>query len=222
MSLRAREGDPVGRWLRDLVRAASWHRRLLAAGLLAGAMAFGLHALAPSAPATVPAVSATRDLPAGAQVGSGDVTVARVDPRAVPDGALQRPDLARGATLVSAVRRGELLTDVRLLGPGALDRLGPGLVAAPVRIADAESVRLLRPGSLVDVLAAGAIDGSSVGQARLVAAAVRVLTVPRTSSGRFGSLGEGSLVLLATTSATAVRLAGASVAERLSVVVRRG
>lgn len=219
--MSGREGDPVGRWLRDLVRAAGWHRRLLAAGLLAGSMAFGLDALAPPAPATVSAVSATHDLPAGAQLGDDDLTVARVDPATVPDGVLRRPALARGATLVSAVRRGELLTDVRLLGPGALDRLGPGLVAAPVRIADAESVRLLRPGSVVDVLAAGATDGSSVGQARLVAASVPVLTVPRPRGDRFDSLGEGSLVLLATTSATAVRLAAASVSERLSVVVRR-
>jgi Flp pilus assembly protein CpaB len=130
--------------------------------------------------------------------------------------------VARGATLVSAVRRGELITDVRLLGSGSLERLGPGLVAAPVRIADPESAGLLRPGSVVDVLAAGAADGASAGEARLVAAAVRVLTVPRAPGRGLGaSVGEGALVLVATTSSTAQRLAGAAVAERLSVVVRR-
>ena len=222
MSRVSRESDPVGRWLRDLVRAAQWHRRLLAGGLLAGAMAFGLHALAPPPTPTVAVVSATRDLPAGARLGEADVTLARVDPRSVPDGALPRLALALGGTVVSAVRRGEALTDVRLLGTGTLDRLGPGLVATPVRIADSESVGLLRPGSVVDVLAAGAAEGASAGEARLVAAAVRVLTVPQSREGRFASsLSEGSLVLLATTSPTAARLAGAAVTERLSVVVRR-
>jgi len=221
VSLTGRDGDPVGRWLRDLLRAAQWHRRLLAAGLFAAAMAFGLQTLAPPPPPTVPAVSAARDLPAGASLGPGDITLARVDPRSVPDGSLRALAPASGETLVSAVRRGELITDVRLLGAGALDQLGSGLVAAPVRIADAEAVSLLHPGSVVDVLASGAATGSSLGEARLVAAAVRVLTVPRARDERFGSsLGEGSLVLLATTSATAARLAGAAVAERLSVVVR--
>lgn len=222
MSGVVRGRDPIGRWLRDLVRATQWHRRLLAGGLLAGAMAFGLHALAPPPPPTVAAVSAARDLPAGARLVEADLTVARIDPRSVPDGALSRLALARGGTLVSAVRRGEVLTDVRLLGAGTLDRLGPGLVAAPVRIADAESVGLLRPGSVVDVLAAGAPEGDAAGEARLVAAAVLVLTVPQSREGRFASsLNEGSLVLLATTSPTAARLAGAAVTDRLSVVVRR-
>jgi hypothetical protein len=111
---------------------------------------------------------------------------------------------------------------VRLVGAAAVDRLGPGLVAAPVRIADAESVGLLGPGDVVDVLAAGAPgDGSTAGQARLVAAAVRVVTVPRPSTTAFGtSMSEGSLLVLATTSQTAARLAGAAVTDRLSVVVR--
>lgn len=222
MSGPGRERDALGRWLRDLVRAARWHRRLLSAGLLAGAMAFGLQALAPPPPATVSAVSAARDLPAGARLSEADLTVAQIDPGSVPDGALPRLSVARGLTLVSAVRRGEVLTDVRLLGPGTVDRLGPGLVAVPVRIADAESVGLLRPGSVVDVLAAGAPESAGAGEARLVAAAVRVLTVPQPRGGRFVStLSEGSLVLLATTSATAARLAGAAVTDRLSVVVRR-
>ena len=222
MSLAGPEPDPVARWLRDLVRATQWHRRLLAAGLFAGAMAFGLHALAPPPAPTVAAVAAARDLPAGARLVEADLTVARIDPRSVPDGALQVLGLARGATLVSSVRRGEVLTDVRLLGAGVLDRLGPGLVAAPVRIADAESVGLLRPGSVVDVLAAAAPESAGAGEARLVAAAVRVITVPQSRAGRFpSSLGEGSLVLLATTSPTAARLAGAAVTDRLSVVVRR-
>jgi len=216
-----RDGDRWGRWLRDLVLATRWHRRLLGAGLLAGSMAFALQALAPAAPPTVPVVSAARDLAAGERLSGDDLAVVRVQPGVVPDGAVRRAGLARGATLVSAVRRGELLTDARTLGRGVLDRLGPGLVAVPVRIADAAAVSLLRPGDLVDVLAAGAAEETSTGQALLVAAAVRVVTVPRTPADRFStSSGEGSLVVLSTTSPTAARLAGAAVTARLSVVLR--
>ncbi|MGH8893683.1 MAG: hypothetical protein ACRDWY_10345, partial [Actinomycetes bacterium] len=133
------------------------------------------------------------------------------------------PVAARGRTVVSAVRRGEPLTDVRLVGPAVFDRLGPGLVAAPVRVADAESVRLLRPGDVVDVLAAGATEAS--GPARLVAASARVLTIPRGGrafDGPYGgvALGDGGLVLLTTTGPTAARLAGAAVTDRLSIVLR--
>lgn len=221
MTLNSRSGDPVGRWLIDLTVAAQWHRRLLAAGLLAGSMAFGLHALAPPPPPTVAVVSAARDLPAGSTLAAADLAVARVDPAHVPDGTLSRPAQARGRTLVAAARRGELLTDVRLVGHGLLADLDAGLVATPVRIADADSVRLLRPGSVVDVLAAGGA-GDTTEPARLVASAVRVLTVPRADDAALGrSWGDGAMVLLGTTPSTAARLAGAAVSQRLSVVVRR-
>jgi len=50
---------------------------------------------------------------------------------------------------------------------------------------------------------------------------VRVLAVPRGASERLGStLGDGALVLVSTSTATAVRLAGAAVTDRLSVVLR--
>jgi len=203
--------------LRGLVSAAQWHRRLLAAGLLAGSVAMGLHTLAPEPPPGATVVVAARDLPAGAELGSDDLTTVRLAPEAVPSGVLRSETAAGGRSLVSAVRRGEPLTDVRLLGPSALDLLGAGLVAAPVRIADPATVRLLRAGDVVDVLAAAGEEPAA--PARLVAAAVRVVTVPRTTRDSFDA-GSGGLVLLATTSSTAARLAGAAVTERLSVVLR--
>lgn len=206
-------------WLRDLVRAAQWHRRLLAAGLFAGSVAFGLQALAPSPPPTVPAVVATHDLPAGARLGPDHVDRVRVPAGTAPDGAVRAVAEVSGATLLSGVRRGELLTDVRLVGPAGVAGLGPGLVATPVRIADAEAARLVRPGAVVDVLAAGGgTEGGDVA-ARLVAAAVRVLAVPSSRDG-FGGDQDGALVLLATTDETAARLAGAAVTDRLSLVLR--
>jgi hypothetical protein len=111
-----------------------------------------------------------------------------------------------------------VLTDVRLVGPASLRGLEPGLVAAPVRIADTEAVALLAAGDHVDVLAA-TVEGGA--EARLVAAGVRVLSVPRPASTGFGAgIGDGALLLLATSSPTAARLAAAAVTDRLSVVVR--
>ena len=218
-----READPLARWVRDLIRAGRWHRRLLAAGLMAGAMAMALHSLAPPPPPSVVVVTAARDVPAGSQLTEADLTAARLTPSSVPAGALERVGEARGRTVVSAVRRGEPLTDVRLVGAEAVDELGQGMVAMPVRIADGDSVDLLRPGDVVDVLgAAGAVEaGGSLGaDARLLASAVRVVTVPRPSGSGFAAGADGALVLLATTSATAARLAGAAVTERLTVVLR--
>ncbi|MFJ4715049.1 hypothetical protein [Streptomyces sp. NPDC088785] len=93
------------------------------------------------------------------------------------------------------------------------------VVSAPVRIADAGAVRLLRPGDRVDVVAARA-DG--VPGARVLASGARVASVPRV--GRSGGPGEvaadgGALVVLSVERGTAARLAGAGAASRLAVTV---
>lgn len=77
-----------------------------------------------------------------------------------------------------------------------------GTVSAPVRIADAAAVRLLRPGDLVDVLAG----------ARVVAAGAPVVSVPDMSdtSGAADSGDEGALVVLSVPRETARALAGAA------------
>jgi Flp pilus assembly protein CpaB len=213
--------SPVDRWLRELRRAVAWRRRLLAAGLAAGSVAFAIQALAPPPPAGTDVVVATRDLPAGAVVSAGDLTLAHRPTRDVPHGALTTTEVAAGRPVSSAVRRGEVLTDVRLVGPGALRGLADGTVAAPVRVADAESAGLLRPGDVVDLLAASAAPDAPTAQARLVASGVRVLMAPRQPrSGLTAGLGNGALLLVATSSSTAARLAAAAVTDRLSVVLR--
>jgi pilus assembly protein CpaB len=139
----------------------------------------------------------------------------------VPDGALRAaPDLD-GRTLAAPVRAGEIITDVRLVGRSLLAAYGDSLVAAPVRVADAGSVRLLRPGDVVDVLAAGG-DQAVDGAARLVASAVQVLTVPvvpRDALGVNDPTG-GALLMVVTTDGDAARLAEAAVSQRLSIVLK--
>jgi len=109
-------------------------------------------------------------------------------------------------------------------------------VTAPVRIADAATVRLLRPGDRVDVIAA---DGG--GAARVVAAGARVKQVPGApgadgadgtgaeSGGTLAGPGTGAdvgpgaepgaLVVLSVPRSQAARLAGAGAAGRLAVTL---
>ncbi|MFI8948284.1 hypothetical protein ACIGO6_17450 [Streptomyces sp. NPDC053750] len=92
-------------------------------------------------------------------------------------------------------------------------RHGTELVAAPVRIADAAAVRLLRPGDRVDVVAAG--DGGA-GDAAVVARGVRVTDVPDPADG---SSADGALVVVSVPRATAHRLVGAGALSRLAVTL---
>ena len=87
--------------------------------------------------------------------------------------------------------------------PATRPALPPGLVAAPVRIADAGTVQLIRPGDRIDVITAGSAG------ARLLAASVPVLAVPRRVQGE-----QGALVVLAVPRAQAVHLAAGT--QRLS------
>ncbi|MFJ6610167.1 RcpC/CpaB family pilus assembly protein [Streptomyces sp. NPDC091289] len=106
--------------------------------------------------------------------------------------------------------------------PGA-GRSSGRLVSAPVRIADPETVRLLRPGDRVDVIAVGDRGGDD---ARVVARGVRVAKVPRTAAGPgghaaggIGEAGAGALVVLSVERSTATALLGAGTSARLAVAV---
>lgn len=88
------------------------------------------------------------------------------------------------------------------------------MVTAPVRIADAATVRLLRSGDRVDVIAAG--DPATGGDARVIARGVRVTELPEPIDGTSES---GALVVLSVPRAAAARLVGASATARLAVTL---
>ncbi|MCX5287558.1 hypothetical protein [Streptomyces sp. NBC_00183] len=88
------------------------------------------------------------------------------------------------------------------------------MVAAPVRIADGATVRLLRPGDRVDVVAAQ--ETATGGEARVVARGARVTEVPEALDDTGGS---GALVVLSVPRSTAAHLAGAGATARLAVTV---
>lgn len=202
----------VRRLLRDLSRVASRRRGLLAGALAAGAVATALPALAPPPVEGIRVVTASRDLAGGSGLLAEDLGTVELPRTLVPDGALTSTAPAVGRTLAGAVRRGEALTDVRLVGARLLTGLTAGQVAVPVRLADPAAAALLGAGDRIDVLAARAEEPG----ARVVGADVLVLAVPAVTE----FAGDGALVVVAATSATATRLAGAAVDERLSAVLR--
>lgn len=89
-------------------------------------------------------------------------------------------------------------------------------VSAPVRIPDKETVRLLRPGDRIDVIASGSRSGSVPDSAHFVARNVRVAQLPQSDDT---VAGDGALIVLTVSRSTATRLAGAAANSRLAVTL---
>jgi hypothetical protein len=133
----------------------------------------------------------------------------------VPAGAAARVPRWTGRTLTGPLREGEVLTDRRVLEPGLVEGY-PGMVAVPVRVAEAGVLRLLRVGDEVDLVAAP-VEGS--GRAYVAAPSARVVAVPadpdRTSTSA-DTLG-GGLVVVAVPEELATGLVAAAASRLLTV-----
>lgn len=190
--------------------------RRVAAGLLA--VAALVLALRPAPPVaaddaglvTAVVVSAA-DLPTGTVLADGDLVATGLPAGAVPAGAAGEVVDLVGRTLAGPVRRGEPVTDVRLVGPASWSAVPAGQVAAPVRLADLGVAALLRPGDRVDVLA-----GRPETPVQVVAADALVLTVGDATDPTGTSAG---LLVLAVPEATAAALAEASTGATLTVTL---
>ncbi|TDD00501.1 flagellar biosynthesis protein FlgA [Nonomuraea deserti] len=186
-------------WLSRYAR----RRRLIAAALAAVAVLSAYLATRPAAGPTV--LVAARDLSPGPLDPDDFSPVPLAHP---PSGAVRAT--RTGQILATPMRKGEPLTDVRLL---RTFRLPPGMVAAPVRIADAAAVELISPGSTIGVLASWQ-EGQP---ARQIASALTVLTIPATT--RDSGHDHGALIVLATTPTQAAELAAAQAGGRLSITI---
>lgn len=217
----------LSRLLARVRRRLLAHRRLLAGLLTAVAVAAGLRTLAPTAPATVAMTVAAHDLAAGDTVSADDLATTDVAPDVVPDGAIAR---AAGSVLAAPVRRGEPITDARLVGP-SLTTAHPGLVALPVRLPDGAMAGLLDAGDRIDLFAvapagdstggAGDSTGDSVGDAAgaaRVASGVLVLAVPPQDAGGNGVTSglSGRLVIIGLPAEAVARVTDASVRSFLT------
>lgn len=163
-----------------------WTRTVLARRVVAGGLVVlaGVAALHPDPGGDrADAVVATHDLPPGTALTPTDVRIERRLATTLPDGAQIDLGAVLGSTLTSPTRRGEVLTDVRLLGSRLAEvTAGPGARIVPLHLADGALIDLVRAGDVVDVLAAPATDPAAniPAVSKVVATdAVVVLVSPR-------------------------------------------
>ncbi len=173
-----------------------------------------VHVLAPPPPSTTGVLVASHDLIGGATLSPDDFRVVRFATTAVPSTVLVSSHSAVGRMLSGPVAAGELLTRTRLVGPGLAAGFGVGRVSAPVRVADAEAVGLLRVGDHIDIYAA--TDRGD--DAAVVVRGAPVVAIPAADSTLSNT--DGALVVLAVTSGDAARLAQAAARSPLLVTMQ--
>ncbi|MGU3651835.1 SAF domain-containing protein [Mycolicibacterium sp. A43C] len=160
----------------------------------------------------VDVVIAAADLAPGSPLAAGDLTVESRLTATVPDGAQTDIGDVVGAHLTAPARRGEVLTDVRLLGTRLTEATaGPDARVVPIPLSDAAVVELIRPGDVLDVLAAPD-SGSSP---ELIATRAVVAMVSTESDGPSAGTQRVVMVVLPRQAATAV--AGATLTGHLTV-----
>jgi len=206
-------------------RFAGWlsrNRRLAAALLLCAAAAIAVQQLTPAPISTATALAAARDLPAGTAVTEADLAPVQVPPGMVADGFLREGGAATGKQLAAPLRKGQLLTDAQLLGPGLLAGTPPGSAAVPLRMADASSIQLVSPGQLINVVLTSANGFDHQVPSEVLASAVPVLwTSNKGGQGGqwLGTTETDGLIVVAANAEQSSRLAGASTQGRLFFVL---
>lgn len=196
-----------------------WTRTVAARRTVAGLLVIlaAIAALRPD-PAGVrtDVVVALHDLSPGTPLAATDVAVESRFATTVPDGAPSDIGIVIGATLTGPARRGEVITDVRLLGSRLTEAAaGPDARMVPLHLADDALVELIRPGDVVDVLAAGSADAGPDTPPEVIATEAVVALVSADMAGPAGSSGRVVLVALPRQAANAV--AGAALTRQITV-----
>lgn len=157
-------------------------------------------------------VVAARDLTPGVELTAADVRIEKRLAATVPDGASTTVDAVVGSTLAGPARRGEVLTDVRLLGPRLAQlSAGPDARVVPLHLADTALLDLVRAGDVVDVLAAADDETAP----RVVATDAVVVLVSEKPKGA-GSGGD-RVVLVALPAHAANDVAGATLMQAVTL-----
>jgi pilus assembly protein CpaB len=217
----ARLGPSTTDRLRALLHTRGWPRtmalrRLVAIVLVVLAGVLALRPAGARETAEIGVVVAARDLPPGGTLAQADVALRLLPGPAVPGGALTSRSAAVGQVLAGAVRAGEPITDVRIVGPAdtALTTGDPTDATVPVRLADPDVADLLRPGLRVDVVT---LDPDQ--QADPVLAENATVITVRTTAGTTPGQ-SGRLVLVAVPRQSATQLAAASLRQPVTVTLR--
>jgi Flp pilus assembly protein CpaB len=183
------------------------HRRLLAAGFTGLAVLAALGSLRQT-PDGARVLVAGRDLPSGHVVRAADVRTALLPEASRPSHTLDRAAVV-GRRVAGPMRKGEVLTDYRVLRPDALAGYGRNAVLTTVRVAEADGLTAVHVGDRVDVIA---VDPAGETAARVVARDLEVVTVPSAETSEAIPLG------IVTTEKVALALATAALESRFSVI----
>src|SRR6476620_9697037 len=201
---------------RLLAARPDWSRTLAARRIAAGALVILAAVVAlrsdPNGDRTE-IVVATRDLASGVELTADDVRLENRTAATVPDGAKSDVSAVIGATLAGPARRGEVLTDVRVLGPRLAESVaGPDARIVPLPLADSAVLDLVRPGDVVDVLAAGT---EADARPQLVATDAVVVLVSEKPKG--AGAGGDRVVLVAVGAHAANQVAAASLLQTVTL-----
>lgn len=160
-------------------------------------------------------VVTARDLTPGTELTADDVRLQRRGAVSVPEGAQTHIEEVVGATLAGPARRGEVLTDVRLLGSRlAESAAGPDARIVPIPLTDAAVADLVRAGDVVDIVAAPVDDDKD---ARLIATGAVVVLVSAQETGM--ATRGGRVVLVALPDAAARSVAGTALVEAVTLTL---
>jgi Flp pilus assembly protein CpaB len=203
---------------RLLAARPDWSRTIAARRIAAGALVILAAVVAlrsdPQGDRTE-IVVATRDLPSGVELTADDVRLENRTATTVPDGAQLDVNAVVGATLAGPARRGEVLTDVRVLGRRLAESVaGPDARIVPLPLADTALLDLVRPGDVVDVLAADSDTGADA-RPQLVATNAVVVLVSEKPKG--AGNGSDRVVLVAVGAHAANEVAAAALLQSVTL-----
>ncbi len=139
-----------------------WTRTVLARRLAAGGLVVlaGVATLRSNpADGRADVVVTVRDLSPGTALTAEDIRLEKRLAATVPDGSQADVGAVVGSTRAGPARRGEVLTDVRLLGSRlAESTAGAGARIVPLHLADSALLDVVHVGDVVDVLAAPTVN----------------------------------------------------------------
>ncbi|MEZ0352067.1 SAF domain-containing protein [Mycobacterium sp. pR1184] len=203
-----------------------WTRTILARRVAAGGLVVlaGIAAMRSNPDGDrVDAVVATRDLTPGAALTSDDVRVEKRLATTLPEGAQADLGAVVGSMLAGPARRGEVLTDVRLLGSRLAEaaigsKAGPGARIVPLHLADSALIDLVRPGDVVDVLAAPT-DSRPGSQAASLVVATDAVVVLVSAKQKVQAADNDRVVLVALPAHVANTVAGSVLGQAVTLTL---
>lgn len=208
---------------RLLLLRPDWTRTVLARRVAAGGLVVlaGVAALR-SNPAGdyAEVVVAAHDLRPGAALTPADVRLEKRLVTSIPDGSLADVNAVTASTLAGPTRRGEVLTDVRLLGSRLADSTaGPGARIVPLRLADSALIDLVRVGDVVDVLAAPASPGPEPPQVAPRVVATDAVVVLVSAKPKAQTADGDRVVLVALPARVANAVAGSALGQAVTLTL---